>query len=185
MLYALTSPLLCGLALDGVRPAHQQLRADAVHMTAVARNVNMGKLQAGYLFPEIGRRRNAFLEKNPDTQPIISLGIGDTTVPVPEHILGGLKEGAARLGTKEGYTGYGPEQGIADLRTKIAKNLYDDKISPDEVFVSDGSKCDIGRLQMMFGSGTTTAVQDPSYPVYVDTSVIMGQTAEMDQDKKH
>jgi LL-diaminopimelate aminotransferase len=153
-------------------------------MSSVARNANMGKLQAGYLFPEIGRRRNAYLEKNPDKQPIISLGIGDTTMPVPEHILGGLKNGAARLGTKEGYTGYGPEQGIADLRNKIATNLYDDKISPDEVFVSDGSKCDIGRLQMMFGAGTTTAVQDPSYPVYVDTSVIMGQTAEMDQDKK-
>merc|ERR1740138_989746 len=153
-------------------------------MSKVARNANLGKLQAGYLFPEIGRRRNAYLEANPDAQPIISLGIGDTTLPVPEHILGGLKNGAERLGTKEGYSGYGPEQGIGDLRGKIAKNLYDNKISPDEVFVSDGSKCDIGRLQMMFGAGTTTAVQDPSYPVYVDTSVIMGQTGEMDQGKK-
>jgi LL-diaminopimelate aminotransferase len=153
-------------------------------MSGVARTANMGKLQAGYLFPEIGRRRNAYLEANPDAQPIISLGIGDTTLPVPEHILSGLKHGAAKLGTKEGYSGYGPEQGVARLREKIAANLYDNKISPDEVFVSDGSKCDIGRLQMMFGAGATTAVQDPSYPVYVDTSVIMGQTAEMDQEKK-
>jgi LL-diaminopimelate aminotransferase len=159
-------------------------RSSRPRMSTVARNANMGKLQAGYLFPEIGRRRNAYLEANPDAQPIISLGIGDTTLPVPEHILSGLKNGAERLGTKEGYSGYGPEQGIADLRNKIAKNLYDDKISPDEVFVSDGSKCDIGRLQMMFGAGATTAVQDPSYPVYVDTSVIMGQTGQMDQDKK-
>merc|ERR1719353_2648971 len=122
-----------------------------VAMSTVARNGNMGKLQAGYLFPEIGRRRNAYLEANPDARPIISLGIGDTTQPVPDHILAGLKDGAARLGTKEGYTGYGPEQGVAKLREKIAANLYDNKISPDEVFVSDGSKCDIGRLQMMFG----------------------------------
>ena len=150
----------------------------------VARNANIGKLQAGYLFPEIGRRRNAYLESNPDAQPIISLGIGDTTQPVPDHILAGLKSGAAMLGTKEGYSGYGPEQGIAALRGKIAENLYAGKVEPGEVFVSDGSKCDIGRLQMMFGSETVTAVQDPSYPVYVDTSVIMGQTGQMDDSKK-
>jgi len=159
-------------------------RTGAVQMSTVSRNANMGKLQAGYLFPEIGKRRNAFLEANPDAQPIISLGIGDTTLPVPDHILNGLKQGAANLGTKEGYSGYGPEQGIAALRGKISENLYDGKISADEVFVSDGSKCDIGRLQMMFGSGTTTAVQDPSYPVYVDTSVIMGQTGQMDTELK-
>ena len=135
------------------------------------------------MFPEIGRRRNAYLEANPDAQPIISLGIGDTTMPVPEHILSGLKDGAAALGTKEGYSGYGPEQGVAALRQKISENLYDGKVKADEVFVSDGSKCDIGRLQMMFGSGVTSAVQDPSYPVYVDTSVIMGQTGEMDPEK--
>ena len=194
-------------------------------MSSVARNPNIGKLQAGYLFPEIGRRRNAYLEANPDAQPIISLGIGDTTVPVPPHILKGLTEGAAKLGTAEGYSGYGPEQGVAALRSKIADNLYDGKISPDEastclalgppaprlgalgarhspsieagnardslastaciawqVFVSDGSKCDIGRLQMMFGKETTTAVQDPSYPVYVDTSVIMGRASPTQPD---
>ena len=149
--------------------------APVAGVSRVARNPNMGKLQAGYLFPEIGRRRNAFLEKNPDAK-IISLGIGDTTRPIPPHILKGLTEGAGKLGTAEGYAGYGPEQGIAELRSRIATKLYDGGIEPDEVFVSDGSKCDIGRLQMMFGAGVTTAVQDPSYPVYVDTSVIMGQT---------
>merc|ERR1719238_643919 len=175
--------MLCGLALDGARPAHQLLRADAAQMTTVGRNPNMGKLQAGYLFPEIGRRRNAFLEKNPDAN-IISLGIGDTTMPVPPHILSGLVEGASKLGTKEGYSGYGAEQGQGPLRAKISENLYAGKVAPEEVFVSDGSKCDIGRLQMMFGAGTTTAVQDPSYPVYVDTSVIMGQTGEMEMERK-
>merc|ERR1719454_640425 len=116
-------------------------RAGGVTMSSVARNPNIAKLQAGYLFPEIGRRRNAYLEANPDAQPIISLGIGDTTMPVPPHILNGLTEGAAKLGTKEGYSGYGAEQGQAALREKIAKNLYDGSIEPSEVFVSDGSKC--------------------------------------------
>ena len=100
------------------------------------------RLAAGYLFPEIGRRRNAYLEANPDAQPIISLGIGDTTMPVPPHILNGLSAGAAALGTKEGYSGYGAEQGQAALREKISKNLYDGKVDASEVFVSDGSKCD-------------------------------------------
>jgi len=185
MLYAtVLLPLSAFLSGAAVPEATGSSRAGHVYMSTVARNSNMGKLQAGYLFPEIGRRRNAYLEANPDAQPIISLGIGDTTLPVPEHILSGLKRGAEMLGTKEGYSGYGPEQGIGALRAKIAENLYDNKISPDEVFVSDGSKCDIGRLQMMFGAGATTAVQDPSYPVYVDTSVIMGQTGTMDDSRK-
>lgn len=186
MLYAV-SLLLPLSAFVGNAPdaaSASRVGQSGIAMSTVARNVNMGKLQAGYLFPEIGRRRTAYIEANPNTRPIISLGIGDTTLPVPEHILNGLKAGAAKLGTKEGYTGYGPEQGIAQLRSKIAKNLYDDKIDPSEVFVSDGSKCDIGRLQMMFGSSTKTAVQDPSYPVYVDTSVIMGQTGLMNQERK-
>merc|ERR1719454_1320286 len=121
-------------------------RAGGVTMSSVARNPNIGKLQAGYLFPEIGRRRNAYLEANPDAQPIISLGIGDTTMPVPPHILKGLTDGASQLGTKEGYSGYGAEQGQAALRAKISANLYDSNVAPEEVFVSDGSKCDIGRL---------------------------------------
>merc|ERR1719213_1228791 len=103
-------------------------RSVSVAMSSVTRNANMGKLQSGYLFPEIGRRRNAFLEANPDTQPIISLGIGDTTMPVPPHILKGLTDGASKLGMKEGYSGYGAEQGQAALRDKIAANLYDNKI---------------------------------------------------------
>jgi len=143
----------------------------------------MAKLQAGYLFPEIGKRRNAFLAENPDAK-IISLGIGDTTLPVPEHILTGLRNGVNNLGAKETYTGYGAEQGVGALRAKISDALYGGRISPDEVFVSDGSKCDIGRLQMMFGNEVKSAVQDPSYPVYVDTSVMMGQTKTMDDASK-
>ncbi|KAL3925949.1 MAG: hypothetical protein SGILL_000050 [Bacillariaceae sp.] len=154
----------------------------AVEATSqVDRNENFAKLAGGYLFPEIGRRRNAYLEEHPEmADRIISLGIGDTTQPIPPHILSGLVEGAKKLGTKEGYSGYGAEQGQALLREKIAKVLYNDLIDADEVFVSDGAKCDIMRVQQMFGPKVISAVQDPSYPVYVDTSVMMGQTGNQD-----
>lgn len=139
-------------------------------MSGVDRNVNFAKLAGGYLFPEIGRRRTKYIEENPDmASKIISLGIGDTTQPIPPHILNGLVEGAKKLGTKEGYSGYGAEQGMGALREKIASTLYKGLIKADEVFVSDGAKCDIMRLQQMFGSSVVSAVQDPSYPVYVDS----------------
>jgi len=157
----------------------------SLNMSGVERNPNFGKLVGGYLFPEIARRRNAYLEENPDmADRIISLGIGDTTQPIPEHILGGLITGASKLGTKEGYSGYGAEQGMGDLRAKIASVLYNDLIDPSEVFVSDGAKCDIMRIQQMFGSRVTSAVQDPSYPVYVDTSVMMGQTGLINEETR-
>jgi LL-diaminopimelate aminotransferase len=155
----------------------------ALYDSKVKRNANFAKLQAGYLFPEIARRRNAYLAKNPDAK-IISLGIGDTTMPIPTHILSGLQKGATKLGTKDGYTGYGAEQGVKELREKIAKNLYGNLIDPEEVFVTDGAKCDIARLQLMFGSDVVTAVQDPSYPVYVDTAVMMGQTGNINEASK-
>lgn len=152
-------------------------------MSKVVRNENFAKLQAGYLFPEIARRRNAYLEKNPNAK-LISLGIGDTTQPIPNHILGGLQAGATKLGTKDGYSGYGAEQGVKALREKIASKLYNNLIEAEEVFVSDGAKCDISRLQLMFGANVVSAVQDPSYPVYVDTSVMMGQTGLINSDTK-
>ena len=177
--------LYLSVAIQGLLGANALTtgRSSRIEMSGVARNANMGKLQAGYLFPEIGKRRNAYLEKNPDAK-IISLGIGDTTQPVPEHILAGLTTGVSNLGAKETYTGYGAEQGVGALRAKISEALYGGRISPEEVFVSDGSKCDIGRLQMMFGNQVKSAVQDPSYPVYVDTSVMMGQTQTMDDASK-
>ncbi|MCK4327400.1 MAG: LL-diaminopimelate aminotransferase [Candidatus Diapherotrites archaeon] len=141
----------------------------------VERNKNMAKLQAGYLFPEISRRKNALLKKNPDAK-IISLGIGNTTEPLSPCITNALRDAAEGLGTHEGYSGYGDEQGLAELRGKIADTFYPKLASAEEVFVSDGAKCDIGRIQLMFGSSATVAVQDPAYPVYVDGSVMMGQT---------
>lgn len=147
----------------------------------VKRNPHLAKLHAGYLFPEIHKRKKAFLERYPDAR-LISLGIGDTTEPIPACIVEGLKQKAEALGTLEGYTGYGSEQGMVELRHRIAHHFYKNLIHPDEIFISDGSKCDIGRLQVMFGSQVTMAVQDPSYPVYVDTSVMMGQTGSYQKE---
>lgn len=149
--------------------------------TQVPRNPNFEKLQSGYLFPEIGRRQAAYLKEHPDAK-IISLGVGDTTLPVPPHICAGLEYGAKKLGTVEGYSGYGPVQGEDELREKIAEVIYGGKVSAEEVFVSDGAKCDISRIQNMFGPGVTSAVQDPSYPAYVDTSVMQGQTTSWRSD---
>jgi LL-diaminopimelate aminotransferase len=154
----------------------------ATMVTKVKRNENMAKLQAGYLFPEIGRRRAAYLAENPDAK-VISLGIGDTTQPIPPHICAGLKAGAETLGTADGYTGYGDGNGNSSLREKIASVLYGGAVSPEEVFVSDGAKCDISRIQQVFGTAVSVAVQDPSYPVYVDTSVMMGQTGQYHQNR--
>ncbi len=137
------------------------------------RNANMSLLKTSYLFPEVNQRKRQFLAQHPDAQ-LISLGIGDTTQPIPEFIAKALKEASVRLGTKEGYSGYGSEQGAPILREKIAAKLYHNLIKPEDVFVSDGAKCDIGRLQMLFGRDITIAIQDPSYPVYVDGSLIQG-----------
>lgn len=139
----------------------------------IKRNPGFANLTAGYLFPEISRRRQAYLAAHPEAR-LISLGIGNTTEPLTAHIDAGLIEAARRLATLEGYSGYGDEQGLTALRERIATTLYGGKIAPEEVFVSDGAKCDIGRLQLLFGRDVEVAVQDPSYPVYVDGSVIIG-----------
>lgn len=152
------------------------------HKTKVSRNGNLAKLQAGYLFPEIGRRRTAHMQKYPDAQ-VISLGIGDTTEPIPEVITSAMAQRSHALSTVEGYSGYGAEQGDKRLRAAIASTFYGNLgIEDGDIFVSDGAKCDIGRLQMLFGSNVSMAVQDPSYPAYVDSSVIMGQTGDFQKD---
>ena len=106
---------------------------------------------------------------------LISLGIGDTTEPIPPTIVKGLKNASERLGTKDGYTGYRADQGNLLLRKKIAEKLYRNVISPEEVIISDGAKCDIGRMQFLLPSNSLIAVQDPAYPVYVDTTLISGK----------
>jgi LL-diaminopimelate aminotransferase len=149
----------------------------------VKRNPNIAKLPAGYLFPEIGRRRRALLEREPDAD-IISLGIGNTTEPLTPHIVEGLRNAALTLGTAEGYSGYddGPKGQalLQNLKTKLSGTWYRGRVSPEEIFISDGAKCDCGRLQMLFGAEVSIAVQDPAYPVYVDGSVMMGATGALD-----
>ncbi|KAH6763343.1 Pyridoxal phosphate transferases superfamily protein [Perilla frutescens var. hirtella] len=152
------------------------------HKTNVARNENLAKLQAGYLFPEIARRRNAHIAKNPDAK-VISLGIGDTTEPIPEVITSAMSKRSDALSTVAGYSGYGAEQGEKNLRAAIAATYYAGLgIEEEDIFVSDGAKSDISRLQVLFGSNVTMAVQDPSYPAYVDSSVILGQTGLFQKD---
>jgi len=184
LLLALASPsAITGFAPTTIPASRTNNVSLNMAASGVTRNPNFAKLQGGYLFPEIGRRRTAYLEENPEmADRLISLGIGDTTMPIPPHILSGLVEGATKLGTQDGYIGYGPEQGQGLLREKIASVLYKGLIEPEEVFVSDGAKCDIMRVQQMFGNNVVSAVQDPSYPVYVDTSVMMGQTGEMNSE---
>jgi len=143
----------------------------------VKRNPHVAKLNSGYFFPEIIKRRRLFLEKNPHA-PLISLGIGDTTEPLPSFIADELAKSAQGLGTEKGYTGYGPEEGHKELRQLVSDQIYQGRFSPDEIFISDGTNSDIGRLQVLFGSQSSIAVQDPSYPLYVDTGVILGQTAD-------
>ncbi len=139
----------------------------------VKQNSHLKKVSKNYLFPEIQKRKNAFLESHPAAK-IINLGIGDTTHPIVPFVANQLTESAQSLGTQEGYSGYGPEQGDPLLRSKISEKIYQKIVEPDEIFISDGAKCDCGRLHLLFENKATVAVQDPCYPVYVDTSLISG-----------
>ncbi|CAL0300809.1 unnamed protein product [Lupinus luteus] len=148
------------------------------HCTKVPRNVNMEKLQHGYLFPEIERHEVMHLEKYPHAN-IIDLGIGDTTEPIPAIVTSSMVDFVHGLSTRKGYKGYGPEQGEKALRKEITDVFYKDLgIKPTEVFVSDGAQCDITRLQLLMGPNLKIAVQDPSFPAYIDSSVIIGRAGE-------
>ncbi|XP_068638957.1 probable LL-diaminopimelate aminotransferase, chloroplastic [Aristolochia californica] len=136
----------------------------------------MEKLQNGYLFPEIEMRTMAHIETYPDAK-LISLGIGDTTQPLPQIVASAMAKHSWGLSTVEGYFGYGPEQGTKALRQAIVDKLYGGLgIKETEIFISDGAQSDISRVQMLLGPNMTIAVQDPSFPAYIDTGVIMGQT---------
>ncbi len=141
-------------------------------------NENYFKLQAGYLFPEIGRRVREFQKEHPQAD-VIKMGIGDVTQPLPPSIIRAFHEGVEEMAKAATFKGYGPEQGYDFLREAIAKNDYHDRgadIQADEIFVSDGSKCDTGNILEIFGHNNVIAVQDPVYPVYVDTTVMAGRT---------
>jgi LL-diaminopimelate aminotransferase len=149
-------------------------------------NENYLKLQAGYLFPEIARRVREFCEANPDAaKRLIRCGIGDVTEPLPRAAVKAMKHAVDELGKRETFRGYGPEQGYEFLRSTIAQNDYRDRnieIADDEIFVSDGSKCDCGYILDILGDQNKVAVPDPVYPVYVDTNVMAGHSGRAKGD---
>jgi LL-diaminopimelate aminotransferase len=147
-------------------------------------NENYLKLKAGYLFPEIARRVKAFCDQNAGTaKRLIRCGIGDVTEPLPDAARAAMHAAIDDLGARETFHGYGPEQGYEFLRHAIAENDYRSRgieVSDDEIFVSDGSKCDCANILDIFGDNNRIAVMDPVYPVYVDTNVMAGHTGPSD-----
>lgn len=143
-------------------------------------NDNYLKLKAGYLFPEIGRRVSAFCTANPAAaRRLIRCGIGDVTEPLPPAVVTALHQAVDEMATRETFKGYGPEQGYEWLRAAIAQHDFRRRgieIADDEVFVSDGSKCDCGSILDILGATNKIAISDPVYPVYVDTNVMAGHT---------
>lgn len=150
-------------------------------------NENYQKLKAGYLFPEIGRRVGAFQEAHPDAA-VIKLGIGDVTRPLVPAVIDAFHAGVDEMATTEGFRGYGPEQGYPFLTELIRAHDYEARgvaIESDEIFVSDGSKCDSGNIQEIFGLDNVVALADPVYPVYLDTNVMAGRTGEADDQGRY
>jgi len=148
-------------------------------------NDNFLKLKAGYLFPEIGRRVKVFCDQNPEAaKRLIRCGIGDVTEPLPPAVIAALHKAVDEMAARETFKGYGPEQGYEWLRSAIGKNDFRDRgieIADDEIFVSDGSKCDTGNILDILGAKNKIAISDPVYPVYVDTNVMAGHTGEANE----
>ncbi len=147
-------------------------------------NDNFAKLPAGYLFPEIGRRVRTFSAANPDAK-VIRLGIGDVTEPLTPAIVAAMHAAVDEMGQRATFRGYGPEQGYDFLLEAIRTHDYASRgvdIGADEIFVSDGSKCDSGNVQELFSAAATIAVADPVYPVYVDSNVMAGRTGPLGAD---
>ena len=150
-------------------------------------NENYRKLKAGYLFPEIGRRVSKFCADNPEAK-VIRLGIGDVTEALPPAIIRAFRQGVEELAERKSFRGYGPEQGYDFLREAIQKNDFPSRgvqVDADEIFVSDGSKCDTGNILEIFGSENKVAIVDPVYPVYVDTNVMAGRTGPCDDQGRY
>lgn len=136
------------------------------------------KLQSSYLFSEIARRVSAYQAAHPDKK-IIKLGIGDVTRPLPEACIEAFHKAVDEMAGIETFRGYGPEQGYPFLREKIAEEDFQARgadIAADEIFISDGAKCDTGNIQEIFATDIKVAIPDPVYPVYLDTNVMAGRT---------
>ena len=143
----------------------------------VRANPHYAELERNYLFSEIARRVNQWQAANPG-RPLIRLGIGDVTQPLAGPVVDALVAASQEMGTEEGFHGYGPEQGYPFLRELIAEHDYRARgveIAADEIFVSDGAKSDTANILDIFDRDLTIAVQDPVYPVYVDTNIMLGR----------
>lgn len=145
-------------------------------------NTNFTKVSESYLFVEVARRIKTYQAQHPESK-IIKMGIGDVTRPIVPAVIEALHKAVDEIGTVEGFRGYGPEQGYAFLREKIADFDFHQRgidIDPDEIFVSDGAKSDCGNIGDILGTQNIIAVTDPVYPVYVDTNVMGGRAGEWD-----
>lgn len=143
-------------------------------------NENYLNLQGAYLFATVRQKQNAYVEAHPNAD-IISLGIGDVTQPLAPAVIEAMHKAVDEMAHMETFRGYGPEQGYLFLREAIAKHDFKDRgcdISPDEIFVSDGAKCDTGNMQEIFAESDVVAVTDPVYPVYVDSNVMAGRSGK-------
>ena len=148
-------------------------------------NDNYLKLAGSYLFRETARRRAAFIEAHPEAD-VISLGIGDVTLPLPQACIQAMHKAVDEMASADTFRGYGPEQGYSFLVDKIIENNYKGLgIESDEVFVSDGAKSDCGNIQEIFSTGNTIAITDPVYPVYLDTNVMAGRTGTLQPDGRY
>lgn len=144
-------------------------------------NENFLKLQDNYLFSNINKKIREYLEINPKAD-LIKLGIGDVTRPIPEVIVNAIKKATDEMGDISTFKGYGPEQGYEFLREKIVENEYKGlNINTDEVFVSDGAKCDTANIVELFDKDIKVAITDPVYPVYLDSNVMYGRTGEFNR----
>ena len=143
-------------------------------------NENYLKLKASYLFSDIAKRVAAFQQTHPE-RDIIKLGIGDVTRALPPACIVALHRAVDEMAADDTFHGYGPEQGYSFLREKIARHDYQDRgadVAADEIFVSDGAKCDTGNIQEIFSTDIKIAIPDPVYPVYLDTNVMAGRTGD-------
>jgi LL-diaminopimelate aminotransferase len=150
-------------------------------------NEHFAKLPASYLFPEIGRRVHAYQVAHPDAK-VIRLGIGDVTEPLAPAIVAAMHAAVDEMGQRETFRGYGPEQGYDFLVDAIRMHDFAARgidLAADEIFISDGSKCDSGNVQELFALGARIAVTDPVYPVYVDSNVMAGRTAAAGADGRY
>lgn len=149
-------------------------------------NENFLELQDSYLFSTIAKKVAKFTEENPDKK-VIKLGIGDVTKPIVPACIKAMQKAVEEMGTQEGFRGYGPEQGYDFLRKAIAENDYKSRgieIQEDEIFVSDGAKCDCGNIVDIFDKNNKVAITDPVYPVYLDTNVMSGRSGKYNKEKE-